>query len=208
MDHSHHMHPAVSAGVDYLFLLGLVFFAGALFYMFRLSRPNYLRKINGYWDPENEFWHGMCLLSMVTMLSPSLVQLFTPTVWAYMLPIGICWYLIRAFTYGKKIPHNKQWYDFAHAAMLFGMWWMFVEPINNSIFTAIFAGYWTWFAGYYSTRIWADFKKPHWLSIGQNLAHFVMAVVMVLMTVAPVTFMPEHHHDGLTMPNPIICGRS
>lgn len=205
MNHMAHMTDAASSGGNFLFFLGLGFLAGVLFYIFRLASPKYLRKVNGYWDPENEFWHGMCLLAMVTMLAPSLVQLFTATVWLYTLPVGVIWYIIRAFGYGKRIPHNKQWYDFAHAAMLFGMWWMFAAPLSAPILTVLFAGYWSWFGGYYSTRIWSDFKKPHWLSFGQDIAHFVMAVVMVLMTLFPATFMPASNHGAMSMAPTVIC---
>jgi hypothetical protein len=193
MDHINHMmdHAAATAGgIDYLFCLGLFFFAGALFYLFRLAAPRYLRQVNGYWDAENEFWHGACLIAMTTMLAPSVVSLFTATLWIYVLPVGVAWYLLRAFTYGKKLPFNKQWYDLAHAAMLFGMWWMFAAPIAHPAITALFAAYWTWFGSYYAVRLWGDFKKPHWLSFGQDIAHFTMALVMVLMTLWPATFMP------------------
>lgn len=82
MRHAHH---AASGGFDFLFLLGLLFLGGTLFYVFRLACPGYLRKVNGYFDPENEFWHGMCLLSMVSMTAPNLVPVFTATLWIRLL---------------------------------------------------------------------------------------------------------------------------
>jgi predicted membrane channel-forming protein YqfA (hemolysin III family) len=174
---------------NFLFYLGLFFFAGTLFYLFRLAFRGYLKQVNGYADPENEFWHGVCMMAMTSMLAPNLVSLFTPTLFLWTLPVGVIWYVLRAFTYGKKLPYNKQWYDLAHAAMLFGMWWMFAAPVNNAFLTGLFATYWAWFASYYAARIAGDFKKPHWLSFGQDIAHFVMAVVMVLMTLWPAHFM-------------------
>ncbi len=211
IDHSNHVNhiQATSGGVDLLLLLALFFSAGVLFYLFRLLAATYVRKINGHSDAENEFWHGACLLAMVTMLAPSLSFIPAATVWIYLLPVGVVWYLVRACIYGKKIPDNKTWYDFAHAAMLFGMWWMFVEPLSHPLLSLAFTGYWIWFGGYYATRIWADFKKPHWLSFGQDIFHFVMAVVMALMVVFPATFMPGHNH-GNSAPalDPVICSPS
>ncbi len=204
VDHSNHVH-ATSGGVDLLLLLALFFAAGTVFYLFRLCAASYVRKVNGHSDAENEFWHGACLLAMVTMLTPTLSFIPGATVWIYLLPVGVVWYLVRAFTYGKKIPSNKQWYDFAHAAMLFGMWWMFAEPISHPFLSVAFVGYWVWFGAYYTTRIWADLKKPHWLALGQDIFHFVMAVVMALMVIFPATFMPGHNHGTPPMADPVIC---
>ncbi|MBY0358609.1 MAG: thioredoxin [Candidatus Obscuribacterales bacterium] len=173
--------------------LSCFFAAGVLFYLFRLCNPLLLRSVNGYVDAENEFWHAACLLGMVACLTPSWLPLPT-IVWNGLFIIGTAWYLIRAFTYGLKLPHNKQWYDLAHAAMLFGMWWMFVAPLKHPLVTWLFAAYWGWFGSYYALRLWADCKKPHWLPFGQDIAHFGMALVMLAMTVAPAYFMAHHQH--------------
>jgi hypothetical protein len=62
--------------------------------------------------------------------------------------------------------------------------------------TIVFTAYWTWFGSYYAVRLCNDFKKPHWLSFGQDAAHFVMAAVMALMMLFPLTFMGHHHNMG------------
>ena len=164
--------------------LGMAFLIGTLFYLFRLCRPGYLTQVNGYVDSENEFWHGACLLAMATSLTPALAPVPT-LVWLWVLPVGSLWYLLRAFTYGRRLAHNKQWYDFAHAAMLFGMWWMFAHPLSGVLVTGVFAAYWSWFGSYYGWRLCNDFKRPHWLTFGQDIFHFTMALVMVVMTVWP-----------------------
>jgi hypothetical protein len=164
--------------------LGATFLMGTLFYLFRLSNPAYLRKVNGYVDSENEFWHGVCLLAMVTSLTPPLAPVPT-SVWLWGLPVGVLWYLYRAFTYGRRLPHNKQWYDFAHAAMLFGMWWMYAQPYHGQYVTWGFAAYWGWFGSYYVCRLFADLRKPNLLSFGQNVFHLLMALVMLVMTLWP-----------------------
>ena len=164
--------------------LGIAFLVGTLFYLLRLCRPAYLKRINGYADGENEFWHGLCLLAMTASLTPALVPL-PVVVWLWILPVAVLWYLYRAFTYGRKLTYNKQWYDFAHAAMFFGMWWMFARPLSSPLVTVLFAAYWSWFGSYYGMRLVKDFKRPHWLSLGQDLFHFTMAVVMVIMTIWP-----------------------
>lgn len=219
MDHMHHMQPQSS--FDWLALLSLFFFSGTLFYAFRFVAVGYMQRVNGYLDRENEFWHGVCLLGMSAMLTPQFVLPGLPiaaTYWAGLFAVGTIWFLVRAFTYGRKLSHNKQWYDFAHAAMLFGMGWMFAAPFDHTAITIVFALYWTWFGSYYLYRLAGDFKKPHWLTIGQDIAHFVMALIMVLMTIWPTTFMPGHDHgtpshnhgmpahDHTMPPDGVICG--
>jgi hypothetical protein len=206
MDHMEHMHQMQGASAfPFLSVLAGFFLLGTLFYVFRLYSRNYLTRVNGYHDRENEFWHGACLLGMVSCLAPSWLAV-SDLAWQIAFAIGTVWYLVRAFTYGRKLPFNKQWYDFAHAAMLFGMWWMFAAPISGVLVTAVFTAYWTWFGSYYAVRIYNDFKHPHWLSFGQDIAHFAMAVVMALMMVFPITFMGHHHNmAGDSMANMPMC---
>lgn len=196
MDHMDHMqHASAASSIPFLEILAGFFLLGALFYCFRLYARKYITSVNGYHDRENELWHCACMMGMVSCLAPTwygIPDLF----WLITFAIGTAWYLVRAFTYGRKLPFNKQWYDFAHAAMLFGMWWMFASPVSGLFVTVVFAGYWTWFGSYYAVRLYNDFKKPHWLSFGQDTAHFVMAIVMALMMVFPMTFMGHHHNMG------------
>jgi thioredoxin 2 len=183
-----------SIGFDWVSIaLSLLFFGGTLFYLFRLVSPAYLRTANGYYDGENEFWHGACLLGMSACLTPAWLPV-PVFVWTSLFMVGTLWYLVRAFTYGRKLAYNKQWYDFAHAAMLFGMYWMFAQPIQHWLVTLAFAAYWTWFGSYYLYRLSLDFKKPSWLSFGQDGAHFMMSLVMLIMTLWPAAFGGHSHH--------------
>ncbi|MBS1993680.1 MAG: hypothetical protein JSS86_13885 [Cyanobacteria bacterium SZAS LIN-2] len=203
MQHMHEMHGASS--FPFLALLAGFFLVGALFYLFRFCNRSYVSKVNGYHDRENEFWHGACLLGMVSCLTPAWFAI-PDLVWQIGFAIGTGWYLVRAFTYGRSLPFNKQWYDFAHAAMLFGMWWMFAAPVSGILVTVVFTAYWTWFGSYYAVRIYNDFKNPHWLSFGQDIAHFTMALVMALMMLYPATFMGSHHHmSAAGMDNMPMC---
>ncbi len=189
----HHEHMAHSLSFAWVSpALSLLFLGGTLFYLFRLFNPSLLRSVNGYYDRENEFWHGACLLGMSACLTPSWVPLPALT-WTVGFAVGTAWYLVRAFTYGRRLPYNKQWYDLAHAAMLFGMWWMFVNPIDHVLVTVAFAAYWLWFGSYYVYRIALDFKKPSVLAFGQDGAHFAMSLVMFIMTVWPAAL---HDHGG------------
>lgn len=198
MHHDHHM-MTQSMSFDWVSVaLSLLFLGGTLFYLFRLVSPGYLRTANGYYDGENEFWHGACLLGMSACLTPAWLPV-PVFVWTSLFTLGTLWYLVRAFTYGRKLAYNKQWYDFAHAAMLFGMYWMFAQPIQHWLVTLAFAAYWTWFGSYYVYRLSLDFKKPSWLSFGQDGAHFMMSLVMLIMTVWPAAFAGHsHHHMAMT----------
>jgi len=171
-----------------LLALGAAFLMGTLFYFFRLTNPAYLKKVNGYVDSENEFWHAACLLAMVTSLTPALAPLPT-VVWLWGLPVGVVLYLVRAVTYGRRLAHNKLWYDLAHAAMLFGMWWMYAQPYKGENITWAFTGYWSWFGLYYLWRLLADLRKPNLLTFGQNIFHLLMALVMLVMTLWPMYLM-------------------
>jgi hypothetical protein len=175
--------PWVPAGLAFAFLMG------AVFYLFRLCNPAYLTRVNGYCDGENEFWHGVCLVAMVTALCPAMAPVPT-AIWCYVLPSGSVWYLLRAATWGRKKPHNKLWYDIAHAAMFFGMWWMYFHPVSDPRITAAFLAYWTWFGSYYIVRLLGDLRHGHWLSTMQDVFHLGMASVMVVMTLAPMYLMP------------------
>lgn len=192
----HHEHLAHSLELSWVSpVLSLLFLSGAFFYIFRLFNPGLLRRVNGYFDRENEFWHGACLLGMVACLTPSWLPL-PDLVWKVGFAVGTGWYLVRALTYGKRLPHNKQWYDFAHAAMLFGMWWMFANPIEHVLINVAFGAYWLWFGSYYVYRLWLDVHKPSLLAFGQDGAHFLMSFVMLIMTLWP-TALHDHgrHHE-------------
>ncbi len=192
MHDMHHMH---SMGVDWLSIsLSIMFAGGVLFYLYRLFNPEVMRTANGYYDGENEFWHGACLLGMVACLSPAWVPL--PS-WVFMgtFAVGSYWYLIRALTYGRELSYNKWWYDWAHVAMNFGMFWMFAQPFDHWLVTAAFAAYWAWFGSYYLYRMYTlDRPNPTFLGIGQNFAHLLMAAVMFVMTVWPMAFASHMLH--------------
>ena len=184
-------HTVVAGSFPFLEILAGFFLIGALFYCFRLYARKYVTAVNGYHDRENELWHCLCMIGMVGCLEPGWYG--APNmVWQISFAIGTIWYLVRAFTFGRKLPYNKQWYDFAHAAMLFGMWWMFASPINSMVATTILTIYWIWFGSYYAMRLYHDCQKIHWLSLGQDMGHFVMAIVMALMMIFPATFMGNH----------------
>lgn len=200
----HHEHMAHSLGFAWVSpALSLLFLSGVFFYLFRLVNPSLLRRVNGYYDRENEFWHGACLLGMSACLTPSWLPL-PDLVWTIGFAVGTGWYLVRALTYGKRLAYNKQWYDFAHAAMLFGMWWMFVHPIEHVLITVAFSAYWLWFGSYYVYRLALDFKKPTFLAVGQDAAHFVMSLVMLIMTVWPAALHEHGRHHDMMMGGPAI----
>jgi thiol-disulfide isomerase/thioredoxin len=200
--HEHHM-MTHSMSFDWVSVaLSLLFLGGSFFYLFRLVSPGYLRKMNGYYDGENEFWHGACLLGMVACLTPTWLPV-PAVVWLLLFAVGTVWYLVRALTYGRRLAYNKQWYDFAHAAMLFGMWWMFAQPIQHWLVNLAFGAYWLWFGSYYVYRLSLDFKKPSWLSFGQDGAHFMMALVMLIMTLWPAAFSGHSHHHMQAQPGEI-----
>ncbi|MDZ4833843.1 MAG: thioredoxin domain-containing protein [Candidatus Melainabacteria bacterium] len=195
----HHEHMAHSLSFAWVSpALSLLFLSGVFFYLFRLFNPSLLRRVNGYYDRENEFWHGACLLGMSACLTPSWLPL-PSLVWTVGFAIGTGWYLVRGFTYGRRLTYNKQWFDFAHAGMLFGMWWMFAHPIDHVLIDVAFAAYWLWFGSYYVYRIALDFKKPSVLAFGQDGAHFVMSLVMLIMTVWPAALHDHHgnHHASM-----------
>ena len=72
--------------MNYLDVLAALFAAGGLFYVYRLLRPSHVQATYGYHDWENEVGHGLCMLGMVTMLSPALLPI-PAIVWTWVLGV-------------------------------------------------------------------------------------------------------------------------
>ena len=131
------------------------------------------------------------VITIVKVLVTIALILLLGQIWQILFLVGAGWYAIRARTWGKTIKYNKQWYDWAHCGMLFGMWWMFASPITGTIPMVLNIAFWTWFAGYYVYQTWVDLRaKPTFWSLGQDIAHLSMGVVMIAMTAWPHAWMP------------------
>jgi hypothetical protein len=184
--------------------LSAAFFAGALFYLYRLLRPATVRKAYGYYDWQNEIGHGICMLAMAFAMAPPAVQLPSQFWAATLMTFGL-FFLARAVTWGRRLPYNKWWWDWAHCGMLLGMALMFL-PINVGYFSYVLDAFWLWFAGYYVYSLCHDLQEPDKLYIGSDLSHLAMGAVMFIMTVAPMALMaPGTSMSG--MPG-MICSSS
>lgn len=179
-----------------LFALASLFLAGSLFYTYRLVRASQVRSVYGYFDWENEVGHGLCMLGMVTMLSPSLLPI-PAVVWAGTFGLAFLWFLARALTWGKRVSYpTRWWWDWAHVAMLGGMGLMYAN-VTTVWLNAPLAVFWLWLGGYYLYELKQDLPSGKLLYIGSDLAHSLMGFVMLLMTLFPSTFMPMHGHHGM-----------
>lgn len=189
MDHSAHF----MAPEWLLYSIAALFFAGACFYLYRLLRASTVKAVYGWYDWENEIGHGICMLAMASALAPPFLQL-PAMFWAITLSLSGGWFLVRALTWGRKLPYNKWWSDWAHVGMCLGMALMFY-PLNlGAWFVYLQQAFWLWFAGYYAYETYHDLKKPKALYIGSDLSHLAMGVVMFIMTTCPVALMPMHHN--------------
>lgn len=176
--------------------LSLAFLAGSLFYLYRLFSAKILLRLNGYFDAENEVGHLLCLLAMTTSLAPAQFQIVPAPVWAAIFAAGTAWFALRARLWGKSKAWNKEWYDWAHAGMCFGMFWMYMPLSSHWLATALISCFWLWFAGYYVWLTYHDaVTRPNFMSLGQDIAHLAMGAVMFLMTVFPAAFL-NHNHGG------------
>lgn len=197
------MASAYMAPAWFVYSLAGAFFAGAVFYLYRLLFPAPLKALYGYHDWQNEVGHGICMLAMASAMAPVSLQL--PSLfWAISLTAVGIFFLFRAITWGRKLPYNKWWWDWAHVGMLLGMAIMFM-PISVGYFVYALAAFWLWFASYYAWELYQDFKKPKALYIGSDLAHFAMGIVMLIMTVFPMALMPPG--GDMSMPG-MICSES
>lgn len=170
-----------------LLALAVWFFAGSGFYLYRLLFPAHVQSVYGYWDWQNEVGHGICMLAMVTMLSPMLLPV-PFTVWAGVLGLAAVGFVARGLTWGRKLAYNKAWWDWAHVGMLGGMAIMFAG-ISHPVVTVVTGAFWLWFSLYYAYETWVDARSGQALYIGSDVSHFSMGVVMLAMTVAPTAFM-------------------
>lgn len=181
-------------------IMGIVFILGTAYYVLRLFLPKFAKEAVGYWDWENEIGHGICMLSMAACLLPAIVSIPT-AFWSIALPIGSAWFILRACFWGKSLSHNKLWYDWVHAGMLFGMYLMFY-PVND-LWINFFQGcFWLWFSAYYIKELKVDFiglrrdqsisrskkMRKGALYLGSDLAHLVMGISMFLMLTCPSVF--------------------
>lgn len=197
MDHSqmHSCCHTMSQTPEWLLVtLAALFFAGFGFYMYRLFAPAKVKSVYGYADRENEIGHGICMLSMAAMLAPTLIQL-SASAWTYILSFGCVWFLLRAVTWGRKLPYNVWWYDWAHVGMLGGMTLMF-HPLNLGMwFVILQLAFWGWFAAYYTKELYHDLKTPNMFSLGSDISHLSMGVAMFIMTAWPMALMPNMDHS-------------
>lgn len=169
------------------------FFACACFYLYRLLFAESVKAAYGYWDKENEIGHGLCMLGMVTMLSPALLAV-PNMIWTLVMIAGCCWFLARAVSWGRRVSYkSKWWWDWAHAIMFGGMALMFGN-VSSLWFAVPLGCFWLWFACYYLYELVHDSRSGQWLYIGSDLAHMSMGAMMLLMTCAPSLFM---NHMGM-----------
>ena len=180
--HSHHgsaIVPEWASGT-----LAALFVAGAFFYLFRLLRPDVVRRRLGYWDWENEVGHGLCMLAMAAMLAPSFVPI--PVLfWLLAFPVGAAWFIVRAFTWGRRLPCNKVSNDLVHSGMLLGMFLMFQPLTLGAWFTIPQVAFWAWFAGHYIRELRMHGRTPVVLQLGSDACHLMMGAVMAGMIMFP-----------------------
>lgn len=182
-------------------LLSLFFFSGFGFYMYRLFAAQSVKSVYGYADWENEIGHGICMLSMASMLTPNLFPI-SAGLWTGILGFGCLWFLTRALTWGRKLPYNIWWWDWAHVGMLGGMALMF-HPIDlGSWFVLVQQAFWLWFAGYYTYELYHDLKHPKLFYLGSDISHLSMGIAMFVMTTWPMALMPNMDHSMSTRTTP------
>ena len=177
-----------------LYLLAVWFLGGGVFYLYRLICKKKVTNIYNYWDWENEVAHGICMIAMVTMLTPALLPI-SAQVWALVLGVAAVWFLARALTWGRRWKWNIWWYDWSHVGMFLCMAAMFHPLTAAGWFTAVQAIYWAGHACYYAHRLYRDAKLgAKWLSAGADVSHFSMQICMLLMTLRPHWFMMGMMH--------------
>lgn len=190
MDHS-----AYSLPEWFLLLLAAGFLAGACFYLYRIVFPARVKEHYGYYDLENEIGHTLCIGGMVTMLSPTLLPI-APSTWVWILGAGATWFLLRAFTWGRKLAHNRVLWDLIHVGML-GFMALMYSGFTTPLLTVLGVAFWTYFIGY--AVLWAYMTRKGgrsggYLEFGSDFAHIAMGIVMLLMTLFPHLFMPAMMH--------------
>ncbi len=181
--------------------LSMLFLSGACFYLYRILFSSRVKAFYGYVDIENEIGHGLCMAGMATMLAPALLPI-SSTLWGWILAVASAWFLLRAFTWGLKLPHNKIWWDLIHVGMLGLMSAMFFS-ISFTLLTYLASAFWVFFLSY--AIYWAYLSRrggrsAGFLEFGSDLAHIAMGLSMFVMTVWPAALMPASHHKASNAP--------
>lgn len=190
-----------------VYAIAATFFIGFGFYLYRLLFSEQVRATYGYWEPENEIGHGICMLAMAFHLAPDVIA-SSFTLWAVVLFSGAAWFTARALSWGRRVLYpTKWWWDWAHVGMLLGMALMFY-PLNFGIWFAYLQSiFWLWFAGYYAYQIVVDSRHPNMFYLGSDISHFLMGAVMLVMTLWPGLLMSNHHAMMPDMIAPICTTR-
>jgi hypothetical protein len=191
---------AYMAPTWFIYSLSALFFCATFFYLYRLANPAKLKSAYGYYDWQNEIAHALGAAAMAFAIAPPALQILPPQFWADLLSVGAIVFLVRALTWGRRLPYNKWWWDWAHFAMFVGMVFMFL-PIDVGAFSYVLEVFWLWFTFYYTYSLCHDLvTEPKPLFIGSDLSHLAKGAVMLVMTILPMALMPP----GGSMPG-MIC---
>lgn len=184
-----------------VYTLSGIFLAGATYYTLRLFSPGMIRRAYGWYDPENEGVHLLCLFIMGLALAPAEFEPSARTL-VHITLVGAFWYLLRSMFWGRKVKYAAEWWwDWAHFGMLLCMAPMFSSANLGALHYVVLA-FWIWFTGYYVYSVVHDLRQPKlsFLSLASDFFHLTMGLVMLVMEISPMTLMPP----GPSMPG--MCG--
>jgi hypothetical protein len=149
-------------------------------------------------------WMWTAFLATVTVLF--LVRACITSIWRYLKPARLplpsfvransldkmaVLFLLRTRIWGRKTSRRKgrSWYgDWVHVIMISGMTAWSAGLLSPWLHLPL-AFFWAWLFNKYVDEFVHDLPKRKPLSIGSDVAHGSMGLVMFLMTVAPASFM-------------------
>jgi hypothetical protein len=157
----------------------------ACFWGYRICSPNAVQRVQGWYDWESELAHQIPFIVMASGFGP--INLHLPSnIWFAVLSVCTMRFLIRALTYGRKLPYNVWWWDWGHVGMFVFMgvdYLPFKLPTLLSYpISSMRMIFWIWIISLNLRELYNDVKKaPKILFFGDDLSHIYMGVVNMLM---------------------------
>ncbi len=173
------------------YLIAALFAGMLLFYVLRAGAKETIVSCCGYYSPWQEVAHGLCAVGMVAMSVPRYFLWIPPISWVILFVIQGGIYLFVLVTRSPGSKPSAKW-CMLHAGIFLGMAYMFLGSPWSWI-TWGFTLFYVYTTGVFIKEFITTVSDPpvSFYSIGVDVFHVLMCVIMVAMFAFPSILMPE-----------------